>query len=46
MPIRIANNLPAIQTLEKERIFFMEEEKALKQDIRPIRIMILNLMPN
>ena len=46
MPIRIANNLPAIHTLEKERIFVMEEDVALKQDIRPIRIIILNLMPN
>ena len=46
MPIRVANNLPAIRTLEQERIFVMEEDRALKQDIRPIRIVILNLMPN
>ncbi len=46
MPIRIANNLPARETLEKEKIFVMEETRALNQDIRPIRIIILNLMPN
>ncbi len=46
MPIRIANNLPARKVLEKERIFVMEETRALTQDIRPIRIAILNLMPN
>ena len=46
MPIRIANNLPARHILEQERIFVMEEERALSQDIRPIRIVILNLMPN
>lgn len=46
MPIRVANNLPAIRTLEQERIFVMEEDRALTQDIRPIRIVILNLMPN
>lgn len=45
MPIRIANNLPAAHILEQERIFFMEETRALSQDIRPIRIIILNLMP-
>jgi len=46
MPIRISNNLPARQELEKERIFVMEEDRALSQDIRPIKIIILNLMPN
>lgn len=46
MPIRIANNLPAQEILKKERIFVMEEDRALTQDIRPIRIIILNLMPN
>lgn len=46
MPIRVANNLPAAHILEKEKIFFMEETRALNQDIRPIRIIILNLMPN
>ena len=46
MPIRIPNNLPARATLEKERIFVMEETRALTQDIRPIKIIILNLMPD
>lgn len=46
MPIRIANNLPARQVLESEKIFVMEENRALSQDIRPIKIIILNLMPN
>ncbi len=46
MPIRIANNLPARTVLEKERVFVMEETRALNQEIRPIRIAILNLMPN
>ena len=46
MPIRIADNLPARHILEQERIFVMEENRALSQDIRPIRIVILNLMPD
>ena len=46
MPIRIADNLPARQTLEQERIFVMEENRALTQDIRALRLVILNLMPN
>ncbi|MBP5654276.1 MAG: homoserine O-succinyltransferase [Clostridiales bacterium] len=46
MPIRIPNNLPARATLEKERIFVMEETRALTQDIRPIKIVIVNLMPD
>lgn len=46
MPIRVANNLPAKKTLEQERIFVMEENRAVSQDIRPIRLAILNLMPN
>ena len=46
MPIRIANNLPARSVLEQERIFVMEETRALTQDIRAIKIVILNLMPN
>jgi len=45
MPIRVADNLPARQVLESEGIFVMEENRALTQDIRPIRIIILNLMP-
>ena len=46
MPIRIADNLPARSVLESEGIFVMEENRALTQDIRPIRIVILNLMPD
>ncbi|MBQ3634387.1 MAG: homoserine O-succinyltransferase [Bacteroidales bacterium] len=46
MPIRIPDALPARQTLENERIFVMSETRALQQDIRPLQILILNLMPN
>ncbi len=46
MPIRISDNLPARHILESEGIFVMEENRALSQDIRPIRIVILNLMPD
>jgi len=46
MPIRIQNNLPATEILEKENIFVMPEDRAFRQDIRPLRILILNLMPN
>ena len=46
MPIRIANNLPARHVLEQERIFVMEEDRALTQDIRALKLVILNLMPN
>jgi len=46
MPIRIPDNLPAIEILKKERIFVMDESRAFKQDIRPIKIAILNLMPD
>lgn len=45
MPIKIANNLPAAKTLESENIFVMTEERASHQDIRPLHILILNLMP-
>ncbi len=45
MPIRIPDNLPAARTLENENIFFMPLERAMRQDIRPLRIMIVNLMP-
>ncbi|MFN0191183.1 MAG: homoserine O-succinyltransferase [Aestuariivirga sp.] len=46
MPIRIPNDLPARQTLAEEGIMLMTEETALRQDIRPLRIGLLNLMPN
>lgn len=45
MPIKIPQNLPAAQLLEKENIFVMSEERASSQDIRPLKIAILNLMP-
>ncbi len=45
MPIRIPNNLPAYSTLVNENIFVMADDKALKQDIRPLKIAIVNLMP-
>ncbi len=44
-PIKIPNDLPATVTLSEENIFYMTEERALRQDIRPLRIVILNLMP-
>ena len=45
MPIKIPNELPAVKTLENENIFVMTEKRAVKQDIRPLKILILNLMP-
>jgi homoserine O-succinyltransferase len=45
MPIKIPNDLPAVKTLSNENIFVMNEERAFHQDIRPLRIVILNLMP-
>ncbi len=45
MPINIPSNLPARQTLEQENIFLITKERAAHQDIRPLRILILNLMP-
>ncbi|MGL5514860.1 MAG: homoserine O-acetyltransferase MetA [Sporomusa sp.] len=45
MPIKIPNNLPAVPILEKENIFAMNEARAYSQDIRPLRILLLNLMP-
>jgi homoserine O-succinyltransferase len=45
MPIKIPNDLPAVKTLQDENIFVMTETRATSQDIRPLRILILNLMP-
>ena len=45
MPIKIPNNLPAAKTLTEENIFIMTETRAITQDIRPLKILILNLMP-
>ena len=45
MPIRIPNELPAVKTLTEENIFVMTETRAMTQDIRPLKILLLNLMP-
>lgn len=45
MPIKVQSNLPAIKVLESENIFVMPNDVALRQDIRPLKILILNLMP-
>ena len=45
MPIKIPNHLPAASVLERENIFFMDADRAYGQDIRPLRLLILNLMP-
>jgi len=45
MPVNIPDNLPAIDILKEENIFVMTESRAIHQDIRPLRLLILNLMP-
>ncbi len=45
MPIKIPNSLPAAETLRSENIFVMTEDRAIKQDIRPLEILMVNLMP-
>ena len=45
MPIRVQNDLPVKEILEKENIFVMDEHRATHQDIRLIKIGLLNLMP-
>ncbi len=45
MPIRIQNDLPAKEILENENIFVMDEDRAIHQDIRPLKVIILNVMP-
>ena len=45
MPIKIPNELPAVEILTKENIFIMDEHRAIRQDIRELKIVILNLMP-
>ena len=45
MPIKVQKDLPAKAVLESENIFTMDEDRALSQDIRPLEILILNLMP-
>lgn len=45
MPIKLPSSLPAYKTLEKENIFVIDETRAIHQDIRPLKIAVLNLMP-
>ena len=45
MPIQIPNDLPAASILQQENIFVMDEDRAVSQDIRPLEIVVLNLMP-
>lgn len=45
MPVKIKDGLPAIQTLANENVFVMTENRAAEQEIRPLKILILNLMP-
>ena len=45
MPVNVPNKLPAVATLKQENIFVMEKSRAIHQDIRPLRIAIVNIMP-
>ena len=45
MPLNIPSKLPAVEILKSENIFVMDSQRASAQDIRPLRIIILNLMP-
>ena len=45
MPIKVPNELPAVKTLAEENIFVMTDTRAITQDIRPLKILVLNLMP-
>ena len=45
MPLRLPDRLPAIELLKRENIFVMDDSRATSQDIRPLKIVILNLMP-
>ncbi len=45
MPLKLPDQLPAIELLKKENIFVMDDSRAHMQDIRPLKIVILNLMP-
>src|SRR5208337_1771086 len=45
MPVNVPDNLPAIDVLKDENIFVMPETRAIHQDIRPLKLLILNLMP-
>ena len=45
MPIKVQKDLPARAVIEKENIFIMDETRAISQDIRPLEIALVNLMP-
>ncbi|MDR2969587.1 MAG: homoserine O-succinyltransferase, partial [Tannerellaceae bacterium] len=45
MPLNVQENLPAIELLKEEHIFVIDSLRAATQDIRPLRIVVLNLMP-
>ncbi|MDR0866451.1 MAG: homoserine O-succinyltransferase [Candidatus Symbiothrix sp.] len=45
MPLNIPHNLPAVEILKQENIFVMDDERAAQQDIRPLKVALLNLMP-
>ena len=46
MPIKVKQDLAATQVLENENIFVMTEKRAITQDIRPLKVLVLNLMPD
>lgn len=45
MPLRLPDKLPAIEQLKEENIFVMSSTRANSQDIRPLKLVVLNLMP-
>ena len=45
MPIKLNSELPAVEILQKENIFVMTDTRAITQDSRPLKILVLNLMP-
>ena len=45
MPIKVPNNLPALKTLSEEGVDIISEKLAARQDIRPLKLLMLNLMP-
>ncbi len=45
MPIKVPNNLPAVEALTRENVFVMTDSRAMTQDIRPLHLLLLNLMP-
>jgi len=45
MPIKVPDNLPALEELHAEQVDVMAQEQATSQDIRPLRLLLLNLMP-